>query len=454
MRALTMILIFFSLPVWAGSVLFIDLNNAREEVAACARGVRDASPRNADGTPTDQVYVINRASMGQLRYHAYDPSKSITAADVDAYVRELEDAGVKIDSIVLSGHDGNGMYFGSQGELTADQLKWVLSPTRHRLTYDNAQMLIQWGCYTGSANACENIWGNYISPNINTQVGFTVKAPLSSNPANATLLQDVCQKRQEISTATTAQQYDQLLNNLAGINQFGVGICKPEGVCSRDYMRRDAAGNIIPGQSCLQTYEELHRRCSEFDPGEQELATYRHYLNADPGYENPPPDNHTFAYANGSVDVNPIRRYYNSLHLWRHCLETEDNPRGFEMESTSRAIRLIKFNEVKANLLKFHSAQVNDFNERLRAAGLGQFALDGLRTMSRAEVVARTRGAVVALEAGRDPALYNMAVQMDRLLRILQPRCIPFSWIDEDLSGYGSDCVASYGRTPPWPTSN
>jgi hypothetical protein len=443
-------------PASADNVLFIDLNNSAEEIKACSSGVKTA---NAE----ESVFVINKETVGLLPGSGFVPNaeNKIHVKEIDAMIRDLEDQGQRIDSIVISGHDGNGQYFGTQGDLTAAQLKWIFD--RHPMLKRHTTMMMQWGCYTGNANACENIWGRNVSENIRTTVGFTVQSPDNTKPGNFRLLEDVCKKRKDIQAAQSSQQYDDIFRNLAGVSDWNVGICHDGGVCSPDYAERDpVTGKILPGQNCDHTFDELQRRCAEFDPDQKKLETYQHYLNADPGYEDPPPDDASFVYENGATGRNPIRRYYSELHLWRHCAKSAANPNGFEMESPARVIRLVRFNDVKSNLMKFHAREVQQYNDLMTKLGWNDYALADLQNMSRAQIVKRTMGAVASLEAniqygksqvkGVDlKALYSMAVQFDRTLRVLQPRCSPQSWVHAGMGDYPSDCIAPYGKAPKWP---
>ena len=458
MRIMLALLFILAPATWAGNVLMIDLNDSGKEVAACYKGVRDASTVNQDGSRNEALYVVNKEHMAELQHHKYTAGNKIHAEDIEAYIREIEDGGHKIDTIVISGHDGNGQYFGTQGDITASQLKGIFN--RHRLTRDNVSTLVQWGCYTGNANACENIWGKHISQNINTTIGFTVQSPDNTRPGNFALLEDVCKKRKAIHESTTQEQYDKIFNNLAGVQDWNVGICKPEGVCSPDYARRDADGKVIPGQSCFHSYDELQRRCREFDPDHEMNNTYLKYLNAEPGYENPPLDDASFVYENGKKGRNPIRNYYSELHLWRHCAKTEYNPYGADMESPARAIRLTRFEDVKQNLLKFHPEQIQQYNQLLAQVGLGEFALDNITDSTRKQIIDKTMGAVSGVEDllkhrkaknGVNLSwLFEMTKQFDRVLRILQPPCIPFSWVHAGMGDYASQCIAPYGKTPAW----
>jgi hypothetical protein len=256
-----------ALHAYAGDVLIVDLNNSAKEVSHCKQGVAD---NNRMKGGNDQVVV---AGAGQ----------PVNAATLEKLIGEREAQGKSFDSIVISGHDGSGHFFGQSGDLVASDLAAIVE--RHPKLKDSLTGMALWGCYTSNANASENYWMKNISPNIKSTIGFTLQSPDNTRPGNWALLQDYCQKREQIADASTQAEMSEVFYGLKGIGNWNASVCYGNGVCSNDYGKTGEKN-----RTCFHTYEELHQRCAKFDPGKKLKTTYENYFNAGPGFENPPPD--------------------------------------------------------------------------------------------------------------------------------------------------------------------
>lgn len=457
------IALLFSSVSYAGDVLFIDLNNSKKEVDACEAGMKATNSE-------DNIYVLGAGHK-------------IDADSIAASIREFEDGGASFDSIVISGHDGSGHFFGDNGDFLSSELK-VIAHEDPKLR-DSLTNMALWGCYTTTDQSCQNYWMKNISPNIKSTVGFTLQSPSNKREGGFVLLQDYCKKRQAIAAADTSAEMAKQFNGLKNLGKWNISICYQDGVCSKDYNRpKDSAA------TCYHSYDELLNRCREFDPTEKQLEMYQKFFQArGEGFEDPPfDDENDFTSAGGDkTKFRPDRRlrlFYGQLHLWRHCVDLLKAETGYLMPLPAQVIRLVKFDMFKRNFENIHKKELNQYNAKLIALGLNQYILEPTRD-SRREIVSKTEGAKKELSRmasgvrtsenpvdslaslfnlGPKPAsvaspvvngvdtrkLLVMASGFDLSLRQLDYHCSDFSLVHEDAT-LRSPCITSYGGIPSWP---
>ena len=358
------LLITFTTVTHAG-VLFIDLNNAPKEYGACM-----------DGAGADNVHVVSQATN--------EGNALVSAAHVERKIQELAALGQRIDAVVISGHQGAGHAFGDGGELHASQLQAILNRNRGARQTVRSMGLIN--CYGGNVAAAEEQW-LLPNPNIRQTFGFPGQSPTKNDADTATLVKDYCQNHAKYAEASSKDELCRMLPNITQLTKQSVSLCSREAVAAPAY-----------GKDVCYDYHELHARCAEFDPGENNLVSYMNYLAAeDPcgPFKNPPRDKNS-AYRGGS---SPLRGYYNQLHLWRHCHDQIAADRGYELPATTRVIRLIKYDTIKANLARLNKAELADYDRRLTSLCLGELALGDITRLSRAEMNHRITAALRALES-------------------------------------------------------
>jgi hypothetical protein len=395
-------------------VLFVDLNNAPKEYGACQEG--------APG----EVHVVGPATSD---------GKVVDATLIDQKVSELEKAGVKIDTIVISGHDGSGHFFGDYGQFYASELRTLLK--NHPRTEKDLTVAALWGCYPTNVHGCETYW---LKPtrNIKVAVGFSIRSPSKERPANAAFMKEFCSKRKEAAQAVTKDELCRFYKNLNTIKPMSVAMCNREAEVARDY-----------GPEACYTYQQLYDKCSQFDPGEEQRAMYEKYFAGnEPGFENPPTDGGS-GYNGKDGGVSPLRAYYNQLHLWMHCAESLKQERGYDMPYAPTVIRLIFYDQLKKNIARLNAPQLADYDKRMAQLGLPQLALGDIRKLSRGEVNRRIDYAVVALDTavrnGRSDLIPNLkqALGLQRTLVSLDYRCSHFSLVEPD-GRFPSTCIMSY----------
>lgn len=413
-------------------VLFIDLNNSPKEVEACRAGAQEAY----DG---DQVITVGPSS---------GDSGNVTMSKIRAKVQEAQENGVVFDSIVVSGEDGSGHFFGSHGDFFAVQFRDLVKEINRNQGRTQVRTTALWGCYPTSKHGCETFW---LKPNksINMAVGFAVQGPNQNRPVNHQLMREFCRRREEAAEAVTLDQMCLFYKNLdAGKADTSVAVCNREGVASDFYDTVDPSTGKRSGRNVCQSYDELEERCSEFDPGDELKTVFENCLSGqDSNYEANCGDT--------TKRLSPLRRFYNDLHLWRHCKQRVETERGFELPHPMQVIRLIKFRNIQENLARLNARELAEYDERLETLGLGEYALGDIRTLTRSEMNRKIEGAIASLRGkmrrpvttGRadQGAVLEMAEGLGRTFVSLDYECTHFTNVSPG-SKKASPCILSYAE--------
>ena len=222
---------------YAGDVLFIDLNNSTEEISHCINGV-DAENARYPGTRKDKVAILG---VGD----------EVNPQNIEKMIARKEASGYSFDTIIISGHDGSGHFFGENGNILASEIGDIVERRSQAVEAHDAETgdtkvplnqsltgMALWGCYTTTGAACENYWMKNISPSIKATLGFTMQSPDNTNAGNWALLEDYCKKRSEIAAASTQQEMSEVFKGLSGIGHWNSSICFKATACApADYGR-------------------------------------------------------------------------------------------------------------------------------------------------------------------------------------------------------------------------
>lgn len=408
------LLLVISPALYADDILFLDLDGSLNELRACQQGATAANP-------DDEVEEIEH---------------EVNAKTVRAAIRGYALEGRKFDTIIISGHDGSGEFYGAnENRFSAADLQSIM---REQPAFAaNVTSVALWGCYSTPTHECETDWLRQVGPNVKLAAGFTREAPTAAQQGNGQLLREFCQKRSLGVNAQSQDEFCSFFDGLSRASNFSIGVCTQTGLATRR------------GKSCIDSYENLHRRCDKYlsDPKYSvaaRTAMYGKFLAAtEPGFAEPPPDD------NNST----LSKYYNDIHEWYHCQRDAKTKMGIDLPDPLQILRLTAFSDFRKNFAAAESAEIQQYNDYLRRMGLGQFALEHVEAMKRGDIVARTMGAVSALSQmnrpvnGVDPKkLLVMAAGFDRTIRQLDVSCSPPSWVN--VSSLPSPCIAAYGERP------
>ncbi len=375
----------------ACDLFLVGLNEGVGEQDACEAGV--AANNNGDRLQIIEGYAIDKDIL-------------------HAQIKAVLDSGRCIDSIVISGHDGSGEFYGHRGGIRANDIQEIVR-REPRLAKTLTSMAL-WGCNSVTPEGCENYWLKKTGPNVKLALGFSGPAPLNVMPKNTELLGDFCRRRNEGVKAQNEGELCGFFQSLRNTNPYELGICAQGGVASRTY-----SPSV---DRCLATKADLDRQCQTHLPAaiDQEITNY---FAAGPGrYKNPP--------TNPSWQ-DKLHKYYGALTQWYHCRQFSNYNGGKTILSPAQVIRLTFFDTFKRNFYRNHKEKIEQYDEELRRAGLDACKLGDITAASRAEIVGQTKCAVNALQKAGRPELLDKALKMDATLRELSPNCSSQDWIME-----------------------
>ncbi|MGE0529544.1 MAG: hypothetical protein AB7P49_21020, partial [Bdellovibrionales bacterium] len=333
------LLLLFSYEFVQGAMLFIDTNNANEEVEACRRGVKALNPK-------EDIRVVR---------------PPISCEALEKKVREMEAAGQPVDSVVISGEYVKEGIYGAAGRFSSSCLKQIAD--RH----SGIKSLALWGCYTSTAAAAKDYWLHPMK-NIKFIVGFTDQAPSKIRPASQDMLEYFCYHRQQAAQITDCDQMINLLANLKSFGETSIGACTHEFVASRSY-----------GEQICYRYDEV---CKNFD-AEKVLEQYDGLMDGKAGFEDV-----------GSDDPKKptlARKTYTEMRRYEHCGSDYDLPDPVQV------MNLVKFKYITENFSRLNAQQLREYDENLEQLGLGQYRLGNLKELTRGEMIRRINASVEAL---------------------------------------------------------
>lgn len=353
-------MVLFSAAVGRSEILFIDLNDAPEEILACQQ--------NAERP--EEVHVLTKRN-----------GQPVNASTLDAYITNLEENDIPIDTVILSAHNGYGLYTGAEKKniLSLGQIKRIAA--RHPQFHNQRKIMVEAACYTGNARGCEDHWDTD-QLGVSSVIGYPLQAFAKTNPEGQRVLAMMCrpENRKEalgISSFGEMCRFQKDLNLVANLSDRKVSVCTQHGVANEAY-----------GKDRCYTYNQLHAMCANFDPGKRLKRKYLCYFRADPGCANPPSPEA----ARIDEDANDLREYYNQRQLFSHCPNLSNEP------DLSVIVRLIHFDNIKNNIARSNARELADFDSRLHDLGLDQYALGDIRQLSRAELKGKIEGAANELE--------------------------------------------------------
>ncbi len=390
MRALLALMMLFSVPRSASpEMIFVNLNDAQKEIDHCKMGLEQKAAETGVLEPLEVFDGVKGNTPD-----ANGNTHSNTYWALRKRIKQMLAEGRRIDSIVISGEDGSGHFFGTNkaGESTnfyaADLRQLYNDFPQLNQTLNSAAL---WGCYPTSVHGAEKFWVNRI-PAMQFTMGFTIQGPNKEREANHDLMRQFCHRREEAAQATTQDALCDFYKSLQQLTTTSLGLCNRTGIASDTYAYKDEIiGMTAPGAQdnrCF-TYENLKERCSDFvtnyDALQETYDQYRQGKREDLEFN-----------ANGGLS--DLRLLYNQVQLWRHCADQFKTERGYDLPYAPDIVRLVKFKHVTANIMKKSGPEMAQYDAMLTNMGLGAYRLGDISKLSRGEIVAKIEAVVMAME--------------------------------------------------------
>jgi hypothetical protein len=434
-------LLLITSPVSRADIIFFDLNDAPLEIAAAERAA-------ARRIPPQRVHVIRAPVRPDGRV------VKLNEQEIRRQMTQLRDNGVRAQSVFISGHDGNGHFFGTHGDLTSGALSRVTQ--EYPSVMQSVQGLTLWGCYNVTPRAVNQYWRRAM-PNVKTIGGFTLKSPSKVRVPGAHLIENYLVREDEFARAAGAADLENSFRRLQSPGQYNVADMDFAVYnCNLDtyVMNPQRPGRTAYGSQMTYTSADLQAMCETFDINDSLKDRFQCYFEARPDCPHPDPN---------SQDASPrggvLRQYYNQIQLFGHCRDILSQRRGYEMPPGFQVIRLVFFENLRNNIGRLHANELAQYNDEFRRLGLEAVSVGETAQMTRAQMVERVHAAELeiqnrlnSLPSNRsrfaDPRLDDLEVasmirqQVDRTLLQLDHRCSHFSAVEES-TDERSPCIRS-----------
>ncbi len=465
-------LILLAAAVSRADILFIDINNAQEEVAAAQEAARQrgeklivipklradvqerltkaenevASAKRrersacANSSSSECQEAKKAVSTANARLKEIERSlPQLNAKNLKAVLSSLSKQGTRFSSIIISGHDGNRLFYGLLGELNEREIEEAFSANPKLC--ENAQSLYLWGCYTATTDDFIRGWKSGC-PNISMIAGYYGQSPLSSRPESGRHLKQLMLKEPELLQTRDKQKLQAIFNSLQDANNLKSAICLDR--------------EMIVSRKGARTVKDEVAACFNLDDKEKQkhFETFKCYREAREGCEAVPAD----------LNSGPLRRVYDFFQETSHCARAFDeyNKRfpdsPLEWPITPYAVRRVLFDKnVRTNFEKLHKTELEDLNRLLDELGVEpglrvrnmskmnrKQHLDMLRGLQRA-FRERERGARDAYGNWVDDRVLALGYYINELVKLERGECIPLSWVEEGENLTESRCHIKAG---------
>lgn len=440
-------------------ILFIDLNGAPEEVAAAERAAKvrgeklivwpqrtaetkkavalaeaELNKSNTEYTKkcsTDEaakgVQCANLAQERAKKYTSLRQARGQTKINYDIAkekLAELSKNKVDVSSLIISGHDGTGMFTGAYGQLGAEQLGALGEEFPE--VFKNTRGLMLWGCYTGTPGSILGRWKKSF-PNAELIAGYDGRAPLANSPSSSVYLEDVLVKEKELTKIKDKNELEKAFKKIKDVNNVHSALC---------------AGDIFVNKMGAADVNALKGMCENLPIAKwnERLTCYK---AGQPGCENVPKD----------TAAGELRQIYNEVHAVDHCRELAPE-KSVGLPEPGGVLRLLFYENVKSNFLANHKEEIPGLDDALKKLGAPADLLMGdVGKLSRADLMKKMDGISQFLgERGKsvdtlhDPMLAEQLEaksrldNVSRLLGDLNTYCVGFDWVEPGAASQ-SGCV-------------
>lgn len=332
----------------------------------------------------------------------------LNAETLNKALKDLKNKGANLSSLIVSGHDGNGHFGGTYGDLTDKDLAGAFQSNAP--VGDGIRSLALWGCYTANLSSLSLYWKKAF-PQVEVVVGFDKKGPLGNSPSNWALLKDFLSKDKELSQIKDQNELQKAFKKLDGVRITDAAIC---------------VGDTFSNKFVTMDLANIQSMCE--GAFLKDAKVYTCYLNAEKGCENPP----------ANTANSELRSFYEQLQDYAHCKEVLQPEQQVGMPSADTMIRLIHFADIKKNFVKNFTQQMADYNKLLDKVGAPKNLQWGdILKMSRAEILEKLKATDAYLnnKGSGDSALNPEFIALRNFVRMgVQPVLgdlnVPFTWVE------------------------
>ncbi len=302
------ILVFLISSSSFADVLFVDLNMSSKEIEAAERGARargeklivipkvNAATRKKLETAQSKVYQYtgflatrcNQNASGQTDLSTVGSTMVKQCSDMfnkeSAAKQELEDikeanptkmsskslqeeiaeiskSGVRLTSLVISGHDGHGAFSGINGEFNYKDFESAFS--KNKPVGDDIRSLALWGCESVTPGSAGYFWQG-ILPKLEIIAGFDGVAPSNDRKAGHDYLESFLKQEKKLTEIKDQKALKTAFKKLEGVNIVTASLCTTE--------------NFISHQKSLNIKSEINKCLGE--DGLRKIKKYNCIINS------------------------------------------------------------------------------------------------------------------------------------------------------------------------------
>lgn len=431
-------------------ILFLDLNNSPKEIVAARRAAEQrgeklivlpqfsrAQVSQMNHLRAEMAKTSRQASQAclfgrtpQCRQSSAQSSESvkkynealsklprINKKSLNQSLAQLKSQNVKLSSVVVSGHDGNGSFFGVNASEDIKDVDLAAAFRSNSPVADDVRSALLWGCYTTNMGSLEFNWKG-VFPNAQMIAGFDGKGPGGDKPASSTYLEDVLVKEKALTEARDQAEIHGIFSSIRHINIVKASMC----------LNGD---NYVTNKGVKSIREEM-ASCSK-EGNAEKSARVECYHKALQGCEDVPADT-----ARGE-----LRELYEYFQETAHCDEIFSEAE-IQRPSTDLILRLMFDKQVRANFENLYGDQLKEINKLIVEAGLSEdLQLSDIGSLSRKEFlekVDKIRNEFVKLQKTKedeyglvdDASFWALKQSLPALYAVsgLDPTCIPASWVE------------------------
>lgn len=170
-----------------------------------------------DGAEEEKGARKAACARGETLVVLPDPSNQTDFQDqLDSFLTGASSRGANVSSMIVSGHDGGGEYYGDYGETSVSELSEKIN--QHRDVFDETSSLLLMGCWTAPPDQV-NLW-RVLFPNLRMIGGFVGSAPRSTRIAAGTFVEDTLVAERNLPANAGMNQINQLVRSIEHFNML------------------------------------------------------------------------------------------------------------------------------------------------------------------------------------------------------------------------------------------
>lgn len=365
-----------------------------------------------------------------------------------------------INSIVISGHNGNGTFGGMNGEIKRDEMMELFKDPSVKSSVQNVEALHLLGCYTGVPGVV-NKWSplneDSALPSLKMISGFDNKSPFSDDSKMGEITKNLLsEERNIINSAEDKQLKEEVLKNMKLLNPKGLDLTLLLNSCGEDYyINKGLVNNQRKRERntpyMLDKMSEIIKEC-ENNKGKindlvEKISCWREPVTGDISNSEGLKKRDDFCKAQNVDDPpNPngaLRSLYSQYLEFSHCFELEENTDMYV--SPESLLRTLFSENVFKNTMR-HATTKNLLKSALKELGdispsitkVLKNALEG-KYVTRKEWMSAMDGInhlidIGSLEIDKVKKLTALQKFSDTFIRYHDPIHIPMNYIESNLS--------------------